>query len=179
MDEHEAIRRCQGGDEEAFGYLMELHQDKAYRIACTILSNSSVAEEVTQEAFLAAWRSIHTFEVGHPFAPWLRRILVHCAIKRLPKIQMLSMSDEDCPDPPSPAQGPEDALTKQETSEIIRKALARLSPQRNLILKLYYYVECQISEIADLLALPEGTVKSEMHRAKKELERMLKGVLDQ
>jgi RNA polymerase sigma-70 factor, ECF subfamily len=180
LDEHEAIRRCQGGDEQAFRYLMDTHKDRAFRIACKILGDHGTAEDATQEAFVSAWRSIHTFEVGQPFAPWLLTILIRCAFKRLPKnsIQVKSLTEEDCPDPQDPAPGPEQTLAKEEVFEIVRKALTRLSAQRSRIIRLYYDVELKISEIADLLELPEGTVKSEMHRAKQELSQILKGILD-
>jgi RNA polymerase sigma-70 factor (ECF subfamily) len=159
---------------------MDTHKDKAFRIACKILGDHGAAEDATQEAFVSAWRSMHTFKVGQPFTPWLLTILVRCAFKRLPKssIQVRSLSEADCPDPRDPALGPEQTLAKEEVFEIVRKALTRLSPQRSRIIRLYYDVGLKVSEIADLMTLPEGTVKSEMHRARQELSQILKGILD-
>lgn len=86
LDEQEAIRLCQGGDKESFRVLVEKHQDKAYRAACMVLGDPGAAEDVVQDAFLAAWRCIDTFKLGLPFAPWFYKIVVRCAVRRIQSV---------------------------------------------------------------------------------------------
>jgi RNA polymerase sigma-70 factor, ECF subfamily len=159
---------------------MDTHKDKAFRIACKILGNHGTAQDATQEAFVLAWQSMHTFERGRPFAPWFFKILARCALKRLPKnsMQMKSLAVEDCPDPQDPAPGPEQTFATKEVFKIVRNALATLPAQQRTIIRLHYDVGLKIWEIADLLELPEGTVKSELYRARRQLSQILKGVLD-
>jgi RNA polymerase sigma-70 factor, ECF subfamily len=180
LDEQEAIRRCQGGDHEAFRFLVEAHQDKAFRIACLIIGDSGIAEDATQEAFLSAWRSIHTFNCGHAFAPWFNRIVVRSAVRLLQKKGITLTSLEEMPslDPEDTRSGPECSLITAEQAATVRAAVGRLSAQRRLIITLYYHVELTTSEIAGCLGIPEGTVKSEIFRAKKELRPMLQEVAD-
>ncbi len=178
MDEQEAIRFCQGGDKESFRVLVEKHQDKAYRAACMILGDPGAAEDVVQDAFLAAWRSIDTFKLGLPFAPWFYKIVVRCAVRQMKRksIHVTSVQDSDEIELSDPAPGPEQALKAAELKEVVGKAISRLSPQRKLIITLHYYLEQKICEIAESLGLPGGTVKSEIFRARQELSQTLRGV---
>jgi len=178
LDEQEAIRLCQGGDKESFRVLVERHQDKAYRAACMILGDPGAAEDVVQEAFLAAWRCIDTFKLGLPFAPWFNKLVVRGAVRRIQRksIRVSCVQESGEIDLADPAPGPEVALRAEELKEIVGKAISRLTPQRKLIITLHYYLEQKISEIAESLGLPEGTVKSEIFRAKQDLSKTLRGV---
>jgi RNA polymerase sigma-70 factor (ECF subfamily) len=160
--------------------LVEEHQDRAFRIAHLIIRDSGLAEDTTQEAFLSAWRSIHTFNCGHAFAPWFNRIVARCAIRRLQKKGIILTSFEEIPcfDPEDARPSPERDLIAARQAATIRAAVARLSAQRRHIITFYYYVELTTSEIAECLGIPEGTVKSEIFRAKKELKLMLEEVAD-
>jgi len=129
LDEREAIRLCQGGDKESFRFLVELYKDKTFRIACLILNDPAAAEDVTQEAFWSAFRSIHTFELGRPFAPWLIKIVVRCSMKRLSKksIQVTIIEKDDL-NVADPRPVPDRALQAKETTDCVRHAIEQLSP---------------------------------------------------
>ncbi len=178
LDEQEAIRFCQGGDKESFRVLVEKHQEKAYKAARMILGDPGAAEDVVQDAFLAAWRSINTFKLGLPFAPWLYKIVVRCAVRSMERksIRMTSLQDSCEIELSDPSPGPEQALKAAELKEVLGNAISRLSPHRKLIITLHYYVGQKICEIAESLGLPEGTVKSEIFRARQELSQTLREV---
>lgn len=89
---------------------------------------------------------------------------------------MSSVQESDEIELPDPAPGPEKALKAEELKEVLGKAISRLTPQRKLVITLHYYLEQKISEIAESLGLPEGTVKSEIFRARQDLSQTLRGV---
>ena len=80
MTEDEAIQRCQDGEREAFRPLVERHQDVVFGTAYHMTGSPALAEELAQEAFLAAWQGIRGFRLGRPFKPWLMRILVNTVL---------------------------------------------------------------------------------------------------
>src|SRR5258708_39624100 len=119
------MRFCQGGDKESFRVLVEKHQDKAYRAACMILGDPGAAEDVVQDAFLAAWRSIDTFKLWLPFAAWFHKIIVRCAVRQIERksIQMTSVQDSDEIELSDPAPGPLQVVKAAELKEVLGKAI--------------------------------------------------------
>jgi RNA polymerase sigma factor (sigma-70 family) len=83
VDEQEAIRLSQAGNEDGFRWLVEQHYKKAFRIACRILRDSSTAADVAQDAFVDAWRALGTFHIGQPFEPWIVTIVARRAKRQL------------------------------------------------------------------------------------------------
>ena len=145
-----------------------------------MLGDAAGAADVTQEAFVAAWRGINTFKLGQPFGPWLMKIVVRGALKRLPKepVRLVSLDEPDgVTDIRDPAPDALNVLEAEERAAAVRKAINRLSRQRRHIVLLFYDAEQSIEEIAESLGLAAGTVKSELYRARQELGKMLKGLL--
>ena len=177
VDEQEAIRLSQAGNEDAFRWLVERHYKKVFRIACRILRDSSAATDVAQEAFVAAWRALGTFHVGQPFEPWIVTIVARRAKKQLvAQAATVSADISSLADVPAPTADPLTAALASERGNGIGGAVARLSRDRQLIIALFYGEGQTIAEIAAALQMPVGTVKSEMHRARAELKRHLKGL---
>jgi RNA polymerase sigma-70 factor (ECF subfamily) len=176
VDEQEAIRLSQSGNEDSFRWLIETHYRKAFRIASRILRDPFPAADVTQEAFIAAWRALGTFRVGQPFEPWIMTIVARRAKRRLiTQAAAMSMDSSVVVAIPAAAADPLAAAMANERTNAVVHALAQLSADRQLILALFYGEGQTIPEIAAALQMPVGTVKSEMHRARAKLKGLLRG----
>ena len=174
FDELNIIHRAQQGDAAAFGQLVEAYEDQVYRLALHMGLSPADAEEVAQEAFIAAWRGLPRFRGDSRFSTWLYQLTTHAAIDLMRRekkyranadIDDVVLSDE--------AQSPQETVEKQEKREAVQSALQTLSPQAREILLLRYQAELGYEEISTVLGLPNGTVKSRINRAKAQLKEAL------
>ena len=174
-NEQDIICRAQKGDSEAFRTLVEGYQTQVYRLAARMCGESA-ADDVTQEAFVAAWRALPSFRGDCRFSTWLYRLATNAAIDLLRRekrhrnaddITELDLSD----DGPSP----QELAERGETQEAVRRALGQLSEEHRQVLLLRYMQELDYGEIADALEISEGTVKSRISRAKGRLRELLDG----
>jgi RNA polymerase sigma-70 factor (ECF subfamily) len=162
------VRRARHGDEKAFGQLVQRHQRFAFNVACRVLGERSVAEEVTQEAFVRAWRALPGFRGDARFTSWLYRIVHNLSLNRLPslrrELRMAETPEELLADNgPSPAA----SLEASEKLEFLHAQLPRLPRKYRLVLTMRYLEEMTYQEIAAELDLPMGTVKTHIHRARR------------
>lgn len=167
MTDNEAIMRCQGGDRDAFRYLVEQYRDVLFGTAVLMTGNRAVAEEQVQEALLSAWRGIKGFRVGRPFKPWLLRILVNAVLSQqrrrtLPTVN-LGGNGPDAPDAVN--TDPVETLDALENRLALRRAIAGLGPDHRQVVALRYFAGLTVPEVARTLGIREGTVKSRLHRA--------------
>lgn len=175
------VGRAQAGDRAAFGLLVERHVDHAYRIARAILGNDADARDATQEAFLDAWRQRARLRDPERFDAWLGRIVVNrCrqdlrgrrrrAVREIAVGDVLDALDSvPAPDPPP------DELTA--SLDTLDRAFERLPVADRTILVLHHLEHQSVSEIAAVLDVPMGTVKSRLHTARQSLERALEAEL--
>ena len=172
-NEQDIIRRAQKGDSEAFRTLVEGYQTQVYRLAARMCGEST-ADDVTQEAFVAAWRALPSFRGDCRFSTWLYRLTTNAAIDLLRRekrhrnaddITELELSDDGL--------SPQELAERGETQEAVRRALGQLSEEHRQVLLLRYMQELDYSEIAAALAVSEGTVKSRINRAKGRLRELL------
>ncbi|MGH2976569.1 MAG: RNA polymerase sigma factor [Solirubrobacterales bacterium] len=163
--ERRLIRAAQEGSEEALETLYRRHWPLAYRAAYLVVHDSAAAEDIAQEAFLAAVRALDRFDRRRPFGPWLNRIVVNRAIDWA---RARALRREAAVDPDSdlvhgmerPAPG-----SSHPYSEETLAALASLSPEHRAVVVLRYLLDCTPGEIAQMLELPRGTVNSRLRRA--------------
>jgi RNA polymerase sigma-70 factor (ECF subfamily) len=158
------IRAAQAGSEEALEKLFRRHWPWAHRAAYLVVHDPAAAEDIAQEAFLAAVRALDRFDRRRPFGPWLNRIVVNRAIDWA---RARSLRSETAIDPASdvgPATDAELAPEAPYSDEMVR-ALASLSPEHRGVVVLRYLLEFTPGEIAQLLELPRGTVNSRLRRA--------------
>ncbi len=177
MDEAEAIRRSRAGDRESFRWLVERDGDLLLRTAYLLVRDRGLAEDLAQESFLAAWQGLGSFRTPTGFRPWLMRILInrvnsHGRRRRFFAVPLDGLSPEE--DPPTVGREPAEAVFQDEDRRALGAALMTLPDDSRRLLVLRYYAGLSVPEIARSLDLPEGTVKSRLHRA---LERM-RAVLD-
>lgn len=173
MEEKDLICRAAQGDAEAFRQLVEAYQTPAYRLAARMCGPDS-AEDVTQEAFLAAWRALPEFRGDCRFSTWLYRLVSNAAIDCLRREKKhRDTGDVDDLELPDGGPSPQEQAERSDTRDAVRRALDRLSPEHRQVLLLRFMQELDYGEIARALNVSEGTVKSRINRAKSKLREVL------
>lgn len=173
MEEKDLICRAARGDAEAFRQLVEAYQTPAYRLAARMCGPDS-AEDVTQEAFLAAWRALPDFRGDCRFSTWLYRLVSNAAIDCLRREKKhRDTGDVDDLELPDGGPSPQEQAERSDTRDAVRRALDRLSPEHRQVLLLRFMQELDYGEIARALDVSEGTVKSRINRAKSKLREVL------
>lgn len=173
MEEKDLICRAARGDAEAFRQLVEAYQTPAYRLAARMCGPDS-AEDVTQEAFLAAWRALPEFRGDCRFSTWLYRLVSNAAIDCLRREKKhRDTGDVDDLELPDGGPSPQEQAERSDTRDAVRRALDRLSPEHRQVLLLRFMQELDYGEIAQALDVSEGTVKSRINRAKSKLREVL------
>lgn len=185
MDEAELIQAAKRGDLEAFNRLVLIYQNMVYNQAFRVMGNSSNAADATQEAFISAYRKIHTYR-GGSFKAWLLRIVTNACydeirrLKRRPSTP-LNPTDETREEIESPywivdpAESPEDFAARVELSEAIQNCLDHLSIVYRTVVILVDIQGMDYAEAASIMGTPLGTVKSRLARARSGLRDCLEG----
>ena len=179
MTDDEAVLRCQDGDREAFRHLVEQYQNPLYGTAYLMTGNAAQAEEHVQEAFLLAWRGIRTFRRGRPLKPWLMRILVNAVLAQRRKRALTTVPLEESPPVEAPASHAE-TIEASEERQAVREALAQLTPEHRQVVVLRYFADLTVPQVARSAGVREGTVKSRLHRALRQMRELLEqsGVME-
>jgi RNA polymerase sigma-70 factor, ECF subfamily len=173
------LRRAREGDTAAFGELVEQHQSRIYAVCLRILADPDDARDAAQDAFVTAFRKLAQFRGDAAFTTWLHRIAVNACYdelrraKRRPMLHAVSASDDDRvpePGPPAPDHADEIAGTVDVT-----RALAAIPDDFRIALVLADVEDLPYEEIARVLEVPVGTVKSRVHRGRVALARLLAG----
>lgn len=178
MDEAGAIRGAKQGDRDAFRWLVERDGDLVRRTAYLLLHDRELADELAQEAFLAAWQGIGSLLTPTGFRPWVMRILInkissHTRRRRFRLLPLEGLSPAE--DPVDTGPEPAELALRDEDRRELAAALGALPGDWQQALVLRYYSELSVPEIARTLDVPEGTVKSRLHRALERLRIELSG----
>jgi len=178
--EAELIESAAHGDQEAFQQLWEAHHAVAMAAAWRLCHQRALAEEITQGAFLLAWRGLPRFQKGNPFRPWLMRILFRHALDVMEKqstyLRPISLDSAlELGDPLSSDDHMEQADLQENVAqrEEVQQALAQLSAQQRQVIALRYGADLTEVDIAQVLGWPVGTVKSRLNRARERLRVLL------
>jgi RNA polymerase sigma-70 factor (ECF subfamily) len=164
--EHALVRAAQGGSAEAMEELFRRHWPRAHRAAWLVVHDAAAAEDVAQEAFLAAVRSLDRFDRRRPFGPWLHRIVVNRAIDHARardvrrEVPADAVAEAAAPSSAGPGSGPESCAPSDE----VVAALAALAPEQRAVIVLRHLLGFTPGEIARVLGLPRGTVNSRLRR---------------
>jgi RNA polymerase sigma-70 factor (ECF subfamily) len=174
-NERRWIREAQRGSGAALEALYRRHWPWAHRTAYLIVHDQAAAEDIAQEAFLAAVRTLNRFDRRRPFAPWLHRIVVNRAIDwaRARSLRPETEIESDPDAEPLLEIGPREPERSRPYSENVIAALAQLSPEHRAVVVLRYLLEYTPGEIAEALELPRGTVNSRLRRALDRLAKQL------
>lgn len=163
--------RAAGGDRRAFEALVTRHRQAVYRLCWSATGNHADADDAAQETFLRVYRALSTYDPERPFGPWLRKIAWNCAlsVRRDGQAGVPRVSGEELPDPPDPADGPEEKALGNEERRRVAAAMAGLPAELRTVLVLRAVEGLSYAEIAEAAGIPEGTVMSRLSRARQRL----------
>jgi len=171
VDDQTLVSEALAGRGEAFGTLVERYDRAVYHLAYRTLRDSEEARDVAQEAFFKAYRSLRTFRPGAKFSTWIFSIAYHACCDRLNRRKRYS--NEELPERADPGAGPEQQAISGDEARRLRAAIAQLPEKYRSVITLYHLQGSQYDEIAQVLEIPIGTVKTHLFRAKEQLRRML------
>jgi RNA polymerase sigma-70 factor, ECF subfamily len=166
------VARVQSGDVAAFGELIEKHQRTVYGIVARMVGSRDDVEDIVQDVFVAAYRSIGGFRADARFTTWLHAITVNMTLKRLRDMKQGNTVSIDDPltglanalrsdgDP-----SPESVLADRERSALVRRAIDSLPEKQKMVIVLHFFEEHSCEEIAEILKCSVGTVWSRLHYA--------------
>ena len=182
MDEKQIIEKVLAGDNNAFGELVEAYQDKVYNLALRMCGNADDAFDLAQDAFFRAWRGLSGFQFESAFSTWLFRLTSNVCLdwrrakKRRPTVSLTTLDDEGEEvqmEIRDPGKSPEELLLAAEDRAAVTKAMNELPVDFREILTLRAIDDLSYTEIAEILHLREGTVKSRLSRARLALRNKL------
>lgn len=182
MNDLQAIERIRRGDPQGLAWLVRRYQERAVRTAYAITQDRHLAEDVVQTAFIQLFRTLHTFDLQRPFAPWFFRSVIHAAVKVTKQTQStLSLNtvlDNETGDTfaellPDMAAMPSEQVESKEMRRLIREALTRLSPEQRAVVVMRYYLDLDTRDISAELGSPPATIRWRLHSALKHLRGLL------
>jgi len=178
QEETIAMRRCRRGSAEAFEVLVNRYMKDAYFIALGLVGNQEDAMDLSQEAFIRAYRNIKHVKPGHRFFPWFYQILKNLCVSHLRKRryrQAASLDAEDCPEVAAKDDGfcPDVVAGRNETKDRLWRAIGKLDDKHREVIILRHFQNMSYDQIAEALHCNKGTVTSRLYYARKKLEELL------
>jgi RNA polymerase sigma-70 factor (ECF subfamily) len=177
-DQEEArIRKAQTGDSRAFSELVITHQQFVYNLALRSLGDHQEAEDVSQEAFVRAWLALPNFRGKSQFRTWLYRIVINLCYNRLPRLrsELLALGDDQMVDFSSKSrEDPQYRVETKERNTFLYQQIEALPESYRLLLTLRFQQELSYAEIAEVVSMPLGTVKTGIFRAREQLQEALR-----
>ncbi len=176
QDDTHLVKASQQGDQDAFASLMHKHQRRVFNLVLRMLQDYDEASEITQEAFLAAWMGLPAFRGEARFATWLYRIAYNRALKQLERRKrerLLQAAIEAEQILEQVNKQAEDILEQCDRQAIIREQLEKLPTKYRIVLILRHIQEMTYEEMADILTIPIGTIKTHLFRARHLLKERL------
>lgn len=179
MSEAELITRARRGDEAAWEALVVQYQEPAFRLAYLLLDDAAEAEDVTQEAFIRAFYALDRFDTARPLRPWLFRIVTNLVRNRQRAIgRYVEALRRLVWNTPEEAPNAEAEHSQRWETQTLWQAVRQLNQADQEIIYTRYFLELSESEMASVLDIAPGTVKSRLHRALKRLRVVVEQDLD-
>jgi RNA polymerase sigma-70 factor (ECF subfamily) len=167
------IGRIAKGDRLAMQVLFARHHVRVYRFVLRLVGNPTVAEDLISDVFLDVWRQADKFEGRSAVSTWMLAIARFKALSALRKKPDEELDDETAETIEDTSDNPEVTLEKKDKSAVLRQCLEKLSPEHREIIDLVYYHEKSVEEVAEIVGIPENTVKTRMFYARKKLAELL------
>jgi RNA polymerase sigma-70 factor, ECF subfamily len=177
------LRRLRDRDERAFKELIDGHRDRVYNVTYRMLGNRAEAEDIAQEVFITVFKSIETFRGDSKFSTWLYRVTVNHCKNRIKYNARRHDRDHDEVDETSTGSNgqiggpmptaPDRALESSQMERLIQDAIKELDDDHRIVVVLRDVEDLSIEEICKITELPDGTVKSRLHRARLVLRKKL------
>ena len=186
LSDAELVGRFKEGDRDAYAEIVRRYQDRVFSLCVRMMGDREVAEEVAQDVFVARFRSLESFRGDAQLSTWIYRVAInHCKNRRLyrrrrkmERHEALEGEPRDAEDGPTrqiadEGPGADASLHAREASDVLRQALEQLDEEQRNIIVLRDVQDLAYEEIADILGLARGTVKSRLHRARASLAKVL------
>jgi RNA polymerase sigma-70 factor (ECF subfamily) len=180
----ELVAAWQAGDDDAFEQLVRRHEKRVFRLLLRMMGSREEAEDVAQETFISLYRHGKRFRSEARFSTFVYRVAANAALNRRrtlgrsrTRIEKLAVRQAAGDDLPQQPRDPEDSTLGHELTQHVRDALGTLSPALRMPVVLYDIEGLSYGEIANVLSVAEGTVKSRIHRARQALREELQGLL--
>ena len=168
------IGRIAGGDRLAMQVLFARHHVRVYRFVLRLVRNEATAEDLISDVFLDVWRQAGKFEGRSAVSTWMLSIAQFKALSALRRRPDEELDEKTAERIEDPSDDPEVALAKKDRASVLRQCLTKLSSDHREIIDLVYYHEKSVEEVAEIVGIPEGTVKTRMFHARKKLSELLK-----
>lgn len=180
-DEKAVIRQVLGGDTDAFSHLVTAYEKQVYNLCLRMVSGPEDAADLTQEAFVKAWQGLQFYKFEASFSTWLYRLTTNLCIdhlrrqKRRTAVSLTVDGDDGAEELelPSNEPEPEEVLLEQERRKALTDAMTRLDGQERALLQLRVVEELSYEQIAEVLDIKVGTVKSRLARTREKLRNIL------
>ena len=163
------------GDKQALQVLFGRHNVRVYRFVLRFLNDESAAEDLVSEVFFDVWRQASRFEARSQVSTWLLAIARNKALSALRRRSTEELDDEVAEFIEDPADSPEVTMQKKQRSSILAECLTQLSAAHREIIDLVYYHEKSIDEVAEIIGVPQNTVKTRMFYARKRIAELMNG----
>jgi len=177
------IEQCLAGQSAAFGHLVRKYQDRLFNTLVHLLGSPEEARDVVQEALTQAFVKLESFQRNAAFYTWLYRIAFNTAIshrrKKRPVVSVDQTREAGGPDPCDPHEGPAGRLEQEERVRQVQTGLAALTEEHRVVLVLKEIEGYSYEDIAEILDIPLGTVRSRLFRARLQLREVLKEVFQE
>ena len=179
------VRRLRERDERAFKELVDEHRDKVFNLTYRMLNNRAEAEDVAQEVFISVFKTIETFREESKFSTWLYRVTVNHCKNRIKYLARRHDRDQDELDEtseqdaaaavtaPRPSPRPDKAMESAQTEKMLQEAIGELDEDHRVLVVLRDVEDLSIEEICEITGLPDGTIKSRLHRARMALRKKI------
>lgn len=176
VNERALVERCRSGDESAFQELVDRHKDLVFALIARTLQDRSRAEDFAQEVFLRVHRGLPYFRGEARLSTWIYRIVANVCLQehgRTGTTVSLDAMNADADRPRVTPSASDRHAGDLELRDRLEKAIARLPPQYRLVIAAHYLQGLRYEDLAEALEIPLGTVKTQLHRAKQQLRRLL------
>lgn len=172
--DEELLLRIAAGDRLAMRVLFSRHQLRIHRFVLRLVRDETVAEDAVSDTFLDVWRQAGEFSGRSQVSTWLMSIARFKALSALRRRRDVGLDEEWVGTIEDEADTPEVVSQKADKGAAIRLCMDRLSPEHREVLDLVYYHEASVEEVAEIVGIPEGTVKTRLFHARKKLAELLK-----
>jgi RNA polymerase sigma-70 factor (ECF subfamily) len=170
--DEDLVRRAVGGEISAFGALVERHERRVYNLALRMTGREEDARDATQEAFLTALRKLSTFRGDAAFTTWMHRVTVNACydlLRKRGRAPVLDREGDQAPEPPPQPDHADDV----DLSIDVRRALLEIPEDYRVVMLLHDVHDLPYDEVAAVVGIPVGTVKSRLHRGRVALARIM------